>query len=110
MSFHVSDWSPTGAIIGELTGVNPQKSHISYEIVGGDNSNFFDFPPETSLLRLLKQLTHNLTVVDHHKSVEERSCNDLQTSCLINVVPSNFGSRGNHITKVLTRVLFCLLI
>ena len=50
MTFHMSEWSQAGAIIGELTGENPQKSHVTYEIVGGDNFDFFDLVLETSLL------------------------------------------------------------
>ena len=65
-TFRMSEWSQTGAIIGELTGENPQKSHVAYEIVGG--SNFFEFVPETNLLRLSKPVdrekrqVYNLTV------------------------------------------------
>ena len=58
------EWSQAGAIIGELTGENQLKSHVTYEIVDGDNFDFFTFVPESILLR------HSLTVAHHHKNIE----------------------------------------
>ena len=66
----MSECSQADVIIGELTGKNLQKSHVTYKIVGCDNFVIFDF-----VLRHIKppENVHSPTVADHHKNVEELS-------------------------------------